>query len=63
MGWYLDTIGDIHNDECLIYIFTGKFENGTPIIFNKTLYHSYYKELGNHFSPILINITHTNVHF
>ena len=39
MIWYLGVIGNIHNDECLIYIFTSKVENGTQIIFNKTLYH------------------------
>ena len=43
MGWYLVVIGNIHNDECLIYIFTEKVENGTPIIFNKILYYSWYK--------------------
>ena len=59
MGWYLGVIGKIHNDECLIYTFTGKFENSTPITFNKKLYHS----LRNQFSPILINTTHKNVHF
>ena len=36
--WFLGIIGKIHNDECLIYIFTGNVENGTPIIFNKTIY-------------------------
>ena len=43
MGWYLSVIGKLHNDECLIYIFTGEFENDTPIIFNKTLYQYWYK--------------------
>ena len=33
MGWYLRVIGNIHNDECLIHIFTGGFINGTPNIF------------------------------
>ena len=42
MVWYLGVKVNIHNDECLIYISTGKFENGTPIICNKTLYHSCY---------------------
>ena len=37
MVWYLGVIGKLHNDECLIYILTGKVENGTPIIFDKTL--------------------------
>ena len=49
MGWYLGVIGNLDNYECLIYIFTGKYENVTPIIFNKTLYHCWYKELRNHF--------------
>ena len=56
-------IGKLQNDECLIYIFTGNVENGIPIIFNKTLYHSRYKELGTYFSPILIDNYHKNVHF
>ena len=43
MGWLLGVIGKIHNDECLIYIFTGNVENGTPLIFNKTIYPSWYK--------------------
>ena len=43
MGRYLGVIGNPHNDECLIYIFLGKVENGTPIIFNKKLYYSWYK--------------------
>ena len=43
MGWYLGVIGELHNDECLMYIFTGKVENVTPIIFDKTLYHYWYK--------------------
>ena len=62
MGWYLGFIGKLCNDECLIYIFTGKVEKGTPIMFNKTLYHSWHKEWRNHFSPILIHTTHKNVH-
>ena len=49
MGWYLVVIIELHNAECIIYIFTGKVENGTPIIFNKTIYHYWYKELSNHF--------------
>ena len=43
MEWYWGIIGKLHNDECLINIFTGKVLNGAPIIFNKTLYHSQYK--------------------
>ena len=49
MGWYLGAIVNIHNDKCLIYKFAGKVENGTPIIFNKTLYNYWYKELRNNF--------------
>ena len=43
MGWFLGVIGKNNNDECLIYIFTGNVENGTPTIFNKTLYRYWYK--------------------
>ena len=32
MGWFLGVIGKLHNDECLIYIFTGNVENVTPIL-------------------------------
>ena len=32
MGWYLGVIGRIHNDEYLIYILTGKVENGTRYV-------------------------------
>ena len=32
MGWYLGVIRNIDNDECRIYIFTGKVENDTPVI-------------------------------
>ena len=63
MGWHLGITGKLYNDECLTYIFRGKVENGTPIIFNKTLYNFWYKELRNNFLPLLINTTHNNVHF
>ena len=39
MGWYLVVIGKLQNDECLVYIFTSKIQNGITGIFNKTLYH------------------------
>ena len=39
MGWYLGVIGKLHNDEYLIYILTGKVQNGNPSIFNKSLYY------------------------
>ena len=63
MVLYLVVIGNIYDDECLIYTFTGKDENGTLLIFNKTLYHCCYKELRNELSPILIYTTHKNAHF
>ena len=64
MRWYLGvTIVNLHSDEILIYIFTGKVKDGTPIIFNKILYHYWYKELRKHFSDICINNSHKNVHF
>ena len=43
MGWFLGVIGNFHNDECLIQVFTRNVENGTPIIFNKSIYSSWYK--------------------
>ena len=63
MVWYLGVIGNIYNDEYLIYVFTGKIQNSTPIIFNKTLYNFWYTELRNHFSPVIIDTTHKNVRF
>ena len=33
IGWYLGVIGKLHNNECLIYVFTGECFNGTPNIF------------------------------
>ena len=44
MEWCLGVIGNLHNDECLIYIFTGAFLNGSPVIFIKSHYHCWYKE-------------------
>ena len=46
MGWYLGIIVKLYDDACLIYIFTGKVQNGTPSIFNNSLYHFWYKNLG-----------------
>ena len=43
VGWLFGVKGKLHNDECLIYIFTVNVDNGTPIIFNKTIYLSWYK--------------------
>ena len=43
MVWHLVVIGNNQNNESLIYIFTGKIQNGTPIIFIKTMYHCWYK--------------------
>ena len=37
--WYLGVKGNLHTNECQIYILTGKVENGATILFNKTLYH------------------------
>ena len=45
MGWFLGVIGKLHDYECLIYIFTKKIEDGTPIIFDKTINSPWYKEL------------------
>ena len=43
MGWYLGVIGNLHNDEFVIYISIGKVQNSTPSIFNKSLYRCWYK--------------------
>ena len=40
-----------------------KVPNGTPISFNKSNYHFWYKELMNNFLPVMIDTTHNNVHF
>ena len=63
LEWFLGVIGKISNDEYLIYIFTGNVENGTPIIFNKIIYSSWYKKIKDSFSPIFINTSHKNVRF
>ena len=63
MVWYLDVIEKLQNYEYLIYIYTDKVKNGGPIIFDKTLYHYWYKELSNHFSPVMIDNTYKNVHY
>ena len=57
MGWYLGVIGKLHNDECLIYIFTGEVLNGTPNIFNRSHYHCWYKILRNKCLPVMIDTT------
>ena len=36
MGWYLGVIENFHNDDCLIYNFTGEVLNGTPNIFTNS---------------------------
>ena len=38
-GMILRVIGMLQNDEFLIYMFTDKVQNSTPIIFHKTLFH------------------------
>ena len=48
--------GNLHNDECLIYIFTKKVENGTPIVFNKTLSKSWNEKLWIKFLTRVIDI-------
>ena len=39
MRWYFGVIGKIRNYEFIIYISTGKIQNGTPSIFIKSIYH------------------------
>ena len=56
-------IGNLHNDECLICVFTGKFENCTPAIFHQILYYCRQKELRNHVSQVIIDTTHNHIHF
>ena len=63
MGWYLVFKGKLHNNECLIYIFTDEVLNSTPNIFTNSQYHFWYKDLRDHFVPVLINNTHDNFHF
>ena len=43
MGWYLGVMVNIYNDEILIYILEERLQYDTPIIFNETLYHCWYK--------------------
>ena len=58
IGWYLVVIGNLNNDELIKYIFTDKFLNGTPSIFNISNDHCWYKELRNQFSTLMIDTTH-----
>ena len=58
MGWYLGVIEKPHNDEFLIYIFTGEVLKGNTNIFTKPQYHFWYKELRNQFFPVLIDTIH-----
>ena len=62
MGCYLGVIGNIQNDECLIYIFTVEVLNGNPSIFNKSHCHSWYEESRNQFLPIIIDNTQKTAH-
>ena len=57
VGCYLGVIGKLHNDECLIYIFTGEVLNDTPNIFNRLHYHCWYKILRNKCLPVMIDTT------
>ena len=57
MGWYLGVIRKLQNDGCLIYIYTDKVQNVTPIIFNKEIYLWWYKELKNNLSQVMTNTT------
>ena len=43
MRRYLGVIGNINNDECLIYFFTDEVLNGTPNIFTNSQYGYWYK--------------------
>ena len=63
MLWWLGVIGKLHNDECLIYLFTGEVLNGTPNTFTNSQYNYWFKYLRGQFSPVLINSTHDNVNF
>ena len=58
MGGYVGVIGNLHNDECLIYIFTDGVLNDTLNMFNKSDYYCWYKEVRIEISPVLNNSTH-----
>ena len=42
-AWYLGVMGNLHNEKCLIYTFTGKVQKGTPSILNISHCHCWYK--------------------
>ena len=42
-GWYLGVIGNFHNYECIIYVFTDEVLKLTPNIFNNSHYHYWYR--------------------
>ena len=63
MGWYLWVIGRLHNDETLVYLFTGEVIDGTPNISSERQDVSWFQQLRYQFLPILINTTSDGVHF
>ena len=55
----MGVIQNIHNDECIIYLFTGEVFNRNPNIFTNSQYHCWYQELSDQFPPVNINNTQT----
>ena len=49
---------NLHNDECLIYIFISEVLNVTPSICDRSNYHCWYKKLRNQFALLLIDSTY-----
>ena len=63
MVWYVRVVGRQHNEIIIISIFIGEVKYVTPIIFSVEQYHSWFQQLRDQFSPILVNTANDHVHF
>ena len=49
MRWYLRFIEILHYEETLVYLFTGKFTNGTTNILKAIQYESWFQNIRGNF--------------
>ena len=59
----MGVIGRLHNEECLIYIFTGEVQSGIPNTLTNKNYDTWFQQLRDQFPPVLVNTTYENVQF
>ena len=57
MVCYLGVLGRLHDEETLIYMFTGEVTNGTPNILKGIQYESWFQHLRDQFCSIIIDTT------